>query len=102
MKKKERLDAEMRYEYDCCRYSYPVLVQELDLDLHICPEFLEFCLLPVKLVLCLSVARLVHVGLGRGRVELEVGAVGVVFGSEGREMLRFSIDILTGFKHLRY
>ena len=58
--------------------SYPVLVQELQLDLDVRSEFLEILLLALELFLRLSLAVLVHLGLGRRRVELQVRPVGVV------------------------
>ena len=58
--------------------SYPVLVQELQLDLDVRSEFLEILLLALELFLRLSLTVLVHLGLGRRRVELQVRPVGVV------------------------
>ena len=58
--------------------SHPILVQELKLDLDVRSQLLKVLLLPLELFLRLALAVLVHLRLGRRRVELQVRPVGVV------------------------
>ncbi len=64
---------------DLTELSYPIFVQKFQLDLNVRSKLLEFEFLFLKHFLRLLLLRHVHLGLRRGRVELEVVAVSVKF-----------------------
>ena len=59
-------------------HLHPILVEELQLNLHIRPKLLKLSPLGIEAGQCLSLFLLIHVCLGSGGVVLEVTLVGVI------------------------
>ena len=57
--------------------TYPIFVQELELNLHVRPQLFEFLPLFVEDLLSLSLFVLIHLGLWGTRVKFQVRLVGI-------------------------
>ena len=57
--------------------THPVLVQKLELDLHVGPQLFKLSLLGVEAGLCVRLLQLVDLRLGGGVVIFKVTSVGV-------------------------